>query len=73
MKVSDLFGEEGILIKVISIDSGVVKLGVEAPDTFKILRDELDNWDEDSESKSKKGKTYGANMYRRRRNPDSRD
>ena len=68
MKVSELFGEEGILIKVIGIEDGVVKLGIDAPETFKILRDELESWDGDSPPPNKKPKTHGANMYRRRRN-----
>jgi carbon storage regulator CsrA len=32
---------EGIIIKVISIDKGIVKLGIEAPSSVSIMRSEL--------------------------------
>lgn len=35
-----LIGDE-IVVKVVSIDNGVVKLGIEAPKDVSILRDEL--------------------------------
>jgi len=69
MKVSELFGDSGIRIKVIEVEKGVVKLGIEAPDDFKILRDELNNWNELSDQQSQRGKSSGANIYRRRRTP----
>ena len=69
MKVSELFGEDGVRIKVIEVEQGVVKLGVDAPSNFKILRDELINWNELPGPQVKKGNQNGVNMYRRRRNP----
>lgn len=35
-----LIGDE-IVVKVVSVDNGVVKLGIEAPKSVSILRDEL--------------------------------
>ncbi|VAW81073.1 hypothetical protein MNBD_GAMMA12-3422 [hydrothermal vent metagenome] len=67
MKVTDLFGETGIRIKVIDVEQGVVKLGIDAPDDFKILRDELNNWNELPDQQPQKSKPGGANIYRRRR------
>ncbi len=73
MKVTDLFGENGIRIKVVSVDNGVVKLGIDAPKEFKILRNELDNWNStgtptgQSKDKNKKEKTPASNMFRRRK------
>lgn len=32
---------DNIIIKVVSIDNGIVKLGIEAPKEISILRDEL--------------------------------
>lgn len=69
MKVSELFGEDGVRIKVIEVEQGVVKLGVDASSNFKILRDELINWNELPATQSRKGHQNGVNMYRRRRNP----
>lgn len=68
MKVKDLFGNGGILIKIIGVENGVVKLGIEAPNEFKILRNELENWNSsDSSGTNKKEKTGSANIYRRRK------
>lgn len=70
MKVRDLFGSTGITIKVIGVENGVVKLGIEAPSEFKILRNELDNWNSSTSGTSRnqrKEKTAGANMFRRRK------
>ncbi len=67
MKVTELFGEAGIRIKVIDVEQGVVKLGIDAPDDFKILRDELNNWNESSDQSAQKSKPGGVNIYRRRR------
>jgi len=71
MLVSELFGDAGIQIKVIEVEQGVVKLGIEAPDEFKILRDELNNWNELPDQQSHKGKPGSANIYRRRRSNPS--
>ncbi len=70
MTVTDLFGENGIRIKVVSVDNGVVKLGIDAPKEFKILRNELDNWNSSGgpgQKKDKKDKTSTSNMFRRRK------
>ena len=71
MKVKDLFGEQGIRIKVVGIENGVVKIGIEAPNEFKILRDELEKWEDGGEGDAnihvKTKKTSSANLYRRRK------
>jgi len=68
MKVSELFGSAGIRIKVIGVENGVVKLGIDAPNEFKILRNELENWNtSDQTTQNRKEKTSGANMFRRRK------
>ncbi len=69
MKVKDLFGEQGIRIKVVGIENGVVKIGIEAPNEFKILRDELEKWEDagEGDASSKSKKTSSANLYRRRK------
>ena len=69
MKVKDLFGEQGIRIKVVGIENGVVKIGIEAPNEFKILRDELEKWEDGGEGdvSVKTKKTSSANLYRRRK------
>jgi len=68
MKVSELFGEGGIKIKVIGVENGVVKLGIDAPNEFKILRNELENWNTSEPGKNnRKDRTSGANMFRRRK------
>lgn len=70
MKVRDLFGDSGIRIKIIGVENGVVKLGIEAPNEFKILRNELDNWNNSTNTgprQHRKEKSVGANMFRRRK------
>ena len=68
MKVSELFGSAGIRIKVIGVENGVVKLGIDAPNEFKILRNELENWNTTGPAKQAgKEKSSGANIFRRRR------
>ena len=67
MKVTDLFGESGIRIKVISVNEGNVKLGIDAPSEFKILRNELENWNNPDGYGDQKGRPQVANIYRRRR------
>ncbi len=67
MTVGELFGENGIKIKIISIEDGIVKLGIDAPNEFKILRNELDNWNSESNYRNKKDRISTANIYRRRK------
>ena len=67
MKVTDLFGEQGIRIKIIGVENGVVKLGIDAPSEFKILRNELEKWNNEDEAKQGRKKNASANLYRRRK------
>ncbi len=67
MTVKELFGDSGIKIKIIGVENGVVKLGIEASNDFKILRNELENWnDKNAVQATPKEKTSNANIYRRR-------
>jgi carbon storage regulator CsrA len=67
MKVADLFGDQGIRIKIIGVENGVVKLGIDAPSEFKILRNELEKWNSEDEAKQSRKKNTSANLYRRRK------